>query len=96
MNKKGHSLSSLVQKQLLHHKKLYVAFIDFRKAYDSMTREKLWVVLEKRGIGGKMLAALQSMYRVVKARVRVGGELTDSFLCPRGNLQSSNFLIVYK
>ena len=78
------TLSSMVQKQLLNRKKLYVAFIDFRKAYDSINREKLWEVLQKRGVGGKMFSALQSMYRVVKARVRVGGELTDSFLCPRG------------
>ena len=32
----------------------------------------------------RIAIALQSMYAIVKARVRAGGELTDVFLCPRG------------
>ena len=75
---------SLVQKQLVRHKKLYVAFIDFRKAFDSVTRDKLCAVLQNNGIHGKLLCALKSMYSVVKARVRVGADLTESFECPRG------------
>ena len=31
-----------------------------------------------------MYCALTSMYEVVKAKVRVGSDLTDSFMCPRG------------
>ena len=61
-----------IQKQLLRHKKLYVAFIDFRKAFDTVCRDKLWKVLQANGIDGKMLQALKSMYENVKARVRTG------------------------
>jgi hypothetical protein len=78
------TLYAMVQKQLIRHRKLYVAFIDFKKAFDSVSRGKLWGVLRKNGIDGKMLQALKSMYKVVKAKVRVGGDYTDSFLCPRG------------
>ena len=31
-----------------------------------------------------MYRALTCMYNVVKAKVRSGGDLTDSFMCPRG------------
>ena len=31
-----------------------------------------------------MYRAIKSMYIVVKARVRVGGDLTEPFMCPRG------------
>ena len=78
------TLFALVQKQLLYHKKLYVAFIDFRKAFDSVVRVNLWHVLKKRGIHGKMYNAITSIYHVVKARVRAGGELSDAFMCPLG------------
>ena len=78
------TLFALIQKQLSYHRKLYVAFIDFRKAFDSVDRSKLWVVIKKYGIKGKMYRSLTSMYNVVKARVRVGGDLTDFFLCPVG------------
>lgn len=77
-------LLACVQKQLVRHRKLYVAFIDFKKAFDTVSRNKLWTVLHANGIDGKMLCALKSMYSVVKARVRAGAELSDVFYCPRG------------
>lgn len=78
------TLFSLVQKQFSNNKKLYVAFIDFKKAFDMVDRNKLWSILRKRGIKGKMYNAIKSMYSVVKARVKVNGTLTDTFMCPRG------------
>lgn len=78
------TLLAMVQKQLLRHRKLYVAFIDFRKAFDSICRDKLWKVLYKTGMNGKIIQALKSMYSVVKARVRAGADLTEEFLCPQG------------
>ena len=78
------TLMSLVQKQFLNHGKLYCAFIDFKKAFDLVERQQLWSVLRKTGVNGKMYKAIQSMYNIVKARIRVDGELTDTFMCPRG------------
>ena len=39
------TLLALVQRQLLNHAKLYVAFIDFKKAFDLVDRSCLWAVL---------------------------------------------------
>eukprot|EP00745_Piridium_sociabile_P015926 TRINITY_DN2374_c0_g1_i12.p1 TRINITY_DN2374_c0_g1~~TRINITY_DN2374_c0_g1_i12.p1 ORF type:complete len:1135 (+),score=79.90 TRINITY_DN2374_c0_g1_i12:1880-5284(+) len=78
------TLYAMVQKQLIRHRKLYVAFIDFKKAFDSISRSKLWGILEKNGLNGNILQALKSMYKIVKAKVRVGGDFTDSFMCARG------------
>ena len=78
------TLYALAQKQLVRHKKLYVAFIDFRKAFDGITRNKLWSILRKNGLNGKMFNAIKSMYEIVRTKVRVRGDYTDSFLCPRG------------
>ena len=75
---------SMVEKALAKSKcKLYVAFVDFRKAYDSMNRNILWVVLRR--AGGKMLRALRAMYSTVVASVRVeAGCTTEEFSCPIG------------
>ena len=78
------TLVALIQKQLCNHRKLYVAFIDFRKAFDSVVRTKLWNILRKCGVKRKMYQAIVCMYKVVKAKVRSGSDLTDSFMCPRG------------
>ena len=42
------SLYAMVQKYLLKHTKLYVAFVDFKKAFDSVNRNALWSVLRKK------------------------------------------------
>ena len=41
------TLLALVQKQLLRHRKLYVAFIDFRNAFDTISRTKLECTAQK-------------------------------------------------
>ena len=61
-----------------------ICFIDFKKAFDLIDRNTLWLILTKNGIRGKMYQAVKSMYEVVKARVRVGGDLTEAFMCSRG------------
>ena len=47
--------------------KLYVALVDFRKAFDTICRTKLWNVLHRNGLRGKIAIALQSVYAIVKA-----------------------------
>jgi hypothetical protein len=84
------TLLTLVQKQLLNHSKLYAAFIDFKKAFDFVNRERLWVALRKKGIQGKMYRAIKSMYDSVKARVRINNDITEPFMCPRGLKQGEN------
>ena len=37
-----------------------------------------------------MYKAIKSMYEVVTARVRVGGDLTEAFMCRRGLKQGDN------
>ena len=39
------TLLALTQKQLLTHGKLYAAFIDFKKVFDFVDRNRLWDVL---------------------------------------------------
>ena len=78
------TLMSLIQKQFLNNRKLYVAFIDFEKAFDSISRKLMWPILKKNGICGKLLNCVRSMYDNVRARVRDGGCLTEFVDCLRG------------
>ncbi|MCJ1429751.1 hypothetical protein MMC29_007666, partial [Sticta canariensis] len=43
-----------------HGKKLYCCFVDFKKAFDSVPRHELWSTWSELGIGGDILACLQS------------------------------------
>ena len=60
-------------------KKTWLAFLDLRKAYDSVWREGLWEKMDRYGIGGKFLRVCQALYSSVKARVRVGATLSEEF-----------------
>ncbi len=42
---------------------LAMAFLDIRKAYDRVNREKLWAKLEKLGYGGKLVRVLKALYQ---------------------------------
>ena len=78
-------LQSVVQKYLSRKRgKFYCAFVDFSKAFDSVERKRLWYILLRGGIKGKMFKMLQAMYKDVKSCVRVKNQNTDYFDCPIG------------
>ena len=52
----------LCDSRLKQHKDIFVALIDFSKAYDHIVREYLWLKLRKYGVHGKMYNALLSLH----------------------------------
>ena len=78
------SLYAMVMKQFHKKRKLYVAFIDYKKCFDSIDRNALLLVLERNGIKGPFLHAIKSMYDVVTASVRNNNEYSETFMCTMG------------
>ena len=60
-------LSALLEKQKKSGKKIAMAFLDIKKAYDRVDRTILWRTLSKLGYGGKFLRVLQSLYKDISA-----------------------------
>jgi len=50
---------------------VYACFVDFRKAFDTIPRDKLWEHLSNIGVQGKMLEALKSYYANVRVCVDI-------------------------
>jgi hypothetical protein len=71
-------------------KTVYCAFIDFRKAYDSVNRDILWSCLEQMGIHGNYMNTLRNMYKEVRMRVRIGNRISSAFLAEVGVKQGDN------
>lgn len=95
--RKGHStldnifiLHALISIYLSSGRKLYCAFIDFRKAFDSVWRIGLWRKLIKSNITGKIFKVLFNMYSNTKSCVRNGNEVTPMFTCNIGLKQGEN------
>lgn len=58
-------LRTLIESSRAARKPLFVCFVDFRKAYDSVPRDLLWRKLQSLGVTGWCLAAIQALYAVV-------------------------------
>ena len=78
------TLYAMIQKQFSKDRKLYAAFVDYRKCFDSIHRDALFHVIQRNGVSGKLLNAIKAIYKNVLACVRVDSETTEPFLCPIG------------
>ena len=54
------------------------------KAYDRVWRTGLWEALKQYGVEGRLLRAVQGMYKNSEAAVKVGEEITEWFKVQRG------------
>jgi hypothetical protein len=77
-------LNHVIEKSRQDRKPVFTAFIDFRKAYDSVNRDLLWEVLKGMGVHGDILNTLRGMYSSVGMRVRLKGHLGESFQAETG------------
>lgn len=74
----------IVERYLFRRKKVYMAFIDFKKAFDTVNRKALFEILNCIGLTGKMYKILRSLYDSVKSCVRCPDGLTGFFECKSG------------
>ena len=72
-------LKSLCDIMKFQKKKLFVAFIDYVKAFDKIWRQGLWYKLKQYNIKGKILAVIQSMYSSIKSCIIGAGGATSDF-----------------
>ena len=63
-------IHGIINHLLNENKKLFVAFIDFTKAFDYVVRDILWYKLFKYGIRGKIINVIKSMYVNIKSRIK--------------------------
>ena len=63
---------------------LYATFVDLTKAFDTVSREGLWKILEKSGCPPKFLAMIIQLHEDQKGQVRYGQELSAPFPIENG------------
>jgi hypothetical protein len=72
-------LKTLIDKAFKSSKRLYVCFIDFEKAFDTMNRTAHFFKLSEYRIKGPFLNILQEMYKEVLLVVKFQDGVTDFF-----------------
>jgi hypothetical protein len=73
------TLHSLIQRQILQRKDLYVAFMDLRKAFDLVNRDIMLHKIREIGVGGKFYFAIKALYSDTWSQIRLNDVLTDRF-----------------
>ena len=76
---------------------LYLHFVDFEKAFDSVHRESLWKIMKIYGIPDKLINMTKILYEEFQCSVLEDGELTRWFKITRGVKQGcvmSGFLFL--
>ena len=71
---------------------LYLAFIDYQKAFDLVDRSSLWTKLLACNIKGRIMKLIFNLYQNTKASVKFNNTLSQSFNCNIGVKQGDNLL----
>jgi hypothetical protein len=84
------TLKTLIDQAFLKKKKLYVCFVDFKKAYDTVWRNGLYLKLLKMGVSTRFVNLIRDMYSRLQVSVNVLNGLSIPFKSSVGLKQGCN------
>src|ERR1700729_2861994 len=73
------TLRIIVEQSIEWNSSLYINFVDYEKAFDSLDRETLWKLLRHYGVPEKITNLIRKMYESMSGRVIHEGQLTEPF-----------------
>ncbi|CAH8291906.1 unnamed protein product [Schistosoma rodhaini] len=73
------TLRIIVEQSIEWNSSLYINFIDYEKAFDSVDRTTLWRLLRHNGVPEKIVNIIRNSYDGLNCQIVHGGKLTDSF-----------------
>ena len=78
------SLRQLQEKCIEQDRPLYMVFVDFSKAFDTVGMTGLWQLLGKCGCPEKFTTMIEELHTGMMANVSVGGEVSEPFSVTNG------------
>ncbi|VDO90786.1 unnamed protein product [Schistosoma margrebowiei] len=73
------TLRIIVEQSIEWNSSLYINFIDYEKAFDSVDRTTRWKLLRLYGVPQKIVNIIQSSYDGLHCKIVHGGQLTNLF-----------------
>ena len=78
------SARQIQEKCIEQHVPLYQVFVDLTKAFDTVNRDALWIILGKIGCPPTFVNMFKELHRNMKARVTFNGQLSDEISIDNG------------
>ena len=70
---------TIIHSCLEYHIPLYINFVDFKAAFDSINREYIWKAFEHYGLPGKYIRIFKAFFNGTVSAVRHNNELSSWF-----------------
>ena len=93
------TLRIIIEQSIEWQSPLYINFTDFEKAFDSVDRDVIWMLMHHYGIPAKFVTLIQQMYENSTCQVIHDGKLSETFEVKTGIRQGCilsplNFIMV--
>lgn len=84
----------LLEKDYEYGREVHLCFVDFKQAYNSIIRKKIWAALEEFDIPTKLIQLIKECSTVTYCKVKVANKLSESFEV-RADLRQGDALSFY-
>jgi hypothetical protein len=74
----------MIEKRREFNLEMHIAFVDFEKAFDQVSRHLLWSVMEIRGYPQQIIKAIQSLYNESNIVINTGIKRTAKIKTNQG------------
>ena len=81
---RDHEALDNIPQRIAQDRPLYMVFVDFNKAFDTVGRTGLWQLLRKYGCPEKVTTMIEALHSGMMANVSVEGEVSESFSVTNG------------
>ena len=81
---------NIIERSIEWQSSLYVNFIDFENAFDSVHRDSLWLIMRSYGIPSKIINTVKALYANFECAVVDGQDTTEWFKIKTGLKQGCN------
>lgn len=78
------TLRIIIEQSSEYQTPLYLSFVDFEKAFDSISRESMWRALRYFGVPKKIIKIIQLIYEDYKCQIIHEGKLSEPFAIKTG------------
>ena len=89
------TMQTIASKYRKLRKPVYAIFVDFKKAFDSVSRHALFLKMAKLGITGKFNEVLRNMYANSFAYLKLSGHLSKKIIISKGTEQGHPLPPIY-
>ncbi|CAH2100405.1 unnamed protein product [Euphydryas editha] len=78
-----HSTEQIIEKYKEYNRSLYIAFVDYSKAFDSISHSSIWKALRTNNINEKYITIIKNIYAKSVSRIKLEKQ-GDEFIVGKG------------